>query len=116
MQNNCTVFKDTIVLVHYLMLATDPVVPITNVTRQAMYVKVTPRSVRANTLLWKSNECYRFLALIIQLAKRKRRSISSSMTCLAVTYSSILPHKRHDLQDKIAGREMCVSIFCTPFV
>jgi len=38
-QNNCTVFKDTIVLVLYLMLATGPTVPITDTTRQAFYVK-----------------------------------------------------------------------------
>jgi hypothetical protein len=38
-QNNCTVFKDTIVSVLYLMLAPDPAVPITNETREAMYVK-----------------------------------------------------------------------------
>jgi hypothetical protein len=38
-QNNCTVFKDAVVLVHYLMLAIDPALPIANETRQAIYVK-----------------------------------------------------------------------------
>jgi len=38
-KNNCNVFKDTIVVVHYLMLATDPAVPIANETREAVYVK-----------------------------------------------------------------------------
>jgi hypothetical protein len=37
--NDCTVFKDTIVLVYYLILATNCAVPITNEARQGIYVK-----------------------------------------------------------------------------
>jgi hypothetical protein len=94
------------------MLATDPAVPITNETRQTMYVKC---NIEARSCKHVAAE-KQFRALVIQLARRMRRSISPSMACLAVPYSSILSHKRHDFRDKVVGHKMCVSIFCTTFV
>ena len=43
------------------------------------------------------------------------RVVLSSMTCLAVPYSSVLPHKRHDFRENVTEQKMCVLIICTTF-
>ena len=40
----------------------------------------------------------------------------SSVACPTLQYSSELSHKRHDLQEKVTERIMCVLIFSTTFV
>ena len=42
-----------------------------------------------------------FVALVIQHAKRMHRIILSSVACLAVLYSSTVPHKRHDIRGNV---------------
>jgi len=39
--------------------------------------------------------------LIIQQVKRMRRTILSSVTCLALHYLSTLPHKKRDFREKV---------------
>jgi len=47
-------------------------------------------------LQWKSSNERASVAVVIQYAKRLRRIMLPSMTCLAVQYFSTLSHKRHD--------------------
>ena len=48
------------------------------------------------------------VALVIQHAKRMRRTVLSSVACLALQYSCVLSHKRHDLREKVNQQKWCV--------
>ena len=55
------------------------------------------------------------VALVIQHAMRMRHIISSSVACPSVQYFSTLPHKRHNLRDKVTEHKMCVLVFVYNF-
>jgi hypothetical protein len=42
-------------------------------------------------------------------------AILSFVSCVTLNFYT-LPHKRHDVREKVTVREMCVLIFCTAFV
>jgi hypothetical protein len=56
------------------------------------------------------------VALVILHAKRMRRIILSSVTCLALPYFSTLSHKRHDFRKTITKHKICVLMFSTSFI
>ena len=51
------------------------------------------------------------VALLMQHAKRMRRFILLSVTCLALPYVSTLFHKLYDFRKKVVEHKMCVLIF-----
>jgi hypothetical protein len=56
------------------------------------------------------------VALVIQHAQRMRRFILSSVASLALTSSSTLSRKRHDIREKCTEHKTCVLISSTNFV
>jgi hypothetical protein len=56
------------------------------------------------------------VALFIQRAKRTRRFILSSVTCLALPYFSTLSHKRHEFRKEVIENKMRAFIFSTTAV
>ena len=56
------------------------------------------------------------VALLMQHAKRMRRFILLSVTCLALPYVSTLSYKRHDFREQIIEDKPCVLILATTFV
>jgi len=51
------------------------------------------------------------VALVIQLAKRLRRIIVSSVAFPSLPYFSSLSHNRYDFRGKVIGFNMCALIF-----
>ena len=49
------------------------------------------------------------VSLDIQYAKRMRRSISSSVVCLSLSYFSTLSHKRHEFREKVVDHKVRVN-------
>jgi hypothetical protein len=58
---------------------------------------------------------YMSVALVIQHAKRMRRTILSSVVCPALPYFSTLSHKWRDFPKNVIKNKMCVLIFSTTF-
>jgi len=56
------------------------------------------------------------VALVIQRAKRVRRTILSSVTCLDPIYFSTLSHKWHDFRETFIERKICILILAKTFV
>ena len=56
------------------------------------------------------------VALVIQHAKRMRRSVFSSVASLAPVYFSTLSHKRHDFRERVIGLKTHVLIFSATFI
>jgi len=56
------------------------------------------------------------LALVIQHAKRMRRTIFSSVACPAVPHISTLFNKHHDFREHVTENKTCVLIFATTSV
>jgi len=58
------------------------------------------------------SECV-FVALVIQHAKHMRRTIWSSVACLALPQFSTLLHRRHDFRENVVEYKTCVLISYT---
>jgi hypothetical protein len=55
-------------------------------------------------------------ALLIQHAKRMRRTVLSFATSLAPPYFSTLSYKWHDFRNKVNEHKMSVLVFCITFI
>jgi hypothetical protein len=90
-------------------------------TRQSFYVKLKIAATscihcgcgKAISVMYSQ---FAFVALGSQHAMRMRRTIFSSVACLALPYFSTLSHKIHDFRGTAIGHKMYVLIFSTIFV